>query len=167
MPLRNVFTAEKILGTAKLSYFCGAAVTTSIVAVSTVSPTRNTGVPTTDEITMAETMVYIWKSAVKDKGKGKMDKSETVHTKTKLQQEQERPSFEAAVRLQAELEEEERVQADEELVQRLQAEEKEKYTKADQERMLTELINQRKRYFAAQRAEEKELDVLDEIRMLK
>ncbi|GJV49847.1 hypothetical protein Tco_1440059 [Tanacetum coccineum] len=191
MPLRNVFTAEKILGTAKLSYFCGAAVTTSIVAVSTVSPTRNTGVPTTDEITMPETMVYIWKSAVKDKGKGKMDKSETVHTKTKLQQEQERPGFEAAVRLQAELEEEERqriamvheaassfnveewediqarVQADEELVQRLQAEEKEKYTKADQERMLAELINQRKRYFAAQRAEEKELDVLDEIRMLK
>ncbi|GJR57833.1 hypothetical protein Tco_1499995 [Tanacetum coccineum] len=153
MPLRNVFTAEKILGTAKLSYFCGAAVTTSIVAVSTVSPTRNTGVPTTDEITMPETMVYIWKSAVKDKGKGKMDKSETVHTKTKLQQEQERPGFEAAVRLQAELEEEERqriamvheaassfnveewediqarVQADEELVQRLQAEEKEKYLK--------------------------------------
>ncbi|GJX89995.1 hypothetical protein Tco_0343321 [Tanacetum coccineum] len=48
-----------------------------------------------------------------------------------------------------------RVQADEELVQRLQAEEKEKYTKADQERMLTELINQRKRYFAVQRAEER------------
>ncbi|GKD96319.1 hypothetical protein Tco_1380216 [Tanacetum coccineum] len=152
---KKVFTAEKDISTAKPVSTAGAAVTTSIVAVSTVSPTRNTGVPTTDEITMPETMVYIWKSAVKDKGKGKMDKSETVYTKTKLQQEQERPGFEAAVRLQAELEEEERVQADEELVQRLQAEEKEKYTKADQERMLAELINQRKRYFAAQRAEER------------
>ncbi|GJX48806.1 hypothetical protein Tco_0273996 [Tanacetum coccineum] len=47
------------------------------------------------------------------------------------------------------------VQADEELVQRLQAEERKKYTKAEQARMLAELINQRKRYFAAQRAEER------------
>ncbi|GJY10343.1 hypothetical protein Tco_0378528 [Tanacetum coccineum] len=39
-----------------------------------------------------------------------------------------------------------RVQADEELVQRLQVEEREKYTKADQARMLAELINQRKRF---------------------
>ncbi|GKC74219.1 hypothetical protein Tco_1120102 [Tanacetum coccineum] len=80
----------------------------------------------------------------------------------------------AAVRLQAELEEEERqriarvheaassfnveewediqarVEADEELAQRLQAEEKEMYTEAEQARMLIELINQRERYFAAQ-----------------
>ncbi|GJS80989.1 zf-CCHC domain-containing protein [Tanacetum coccineum] len=102
-----------------------------------------------------------------------------VQTKTKLQQEQERLSYEAAVRLQAELEEEERqriarvheaasslnveewediqarVEADEELAHRLQAEEREMYTKAEQARMLVELINQRKIYFAAQRAEER------------
>ncbi|GJV23182.1 hypothetical protein Tco_1375877 [Tanacetum coccineum] len=48
-----------------------------------------------------------------------------------------------------------RVQADKELAQRLQAEEREKYTEAEQARMLAELINQRKRYFAAQRAEER------------
>ncbi|GJV54908.1 hypothetical protein Tco_1455913 [Tanacetum coccineum] len=83
---KEFFTAEKDVSTAKPVSTAGAAVTTSIVAVSTVSPTRNTRVPTADEITMAETMVYIWKSAVKDKGKGKMDESETVHTKTKLQQ---------------------------------------------------------------------------------
>ncbi|GKC08064.1 putative ribonuclease H-like domain-containing protein [Tanacetum coccineum] len=149
--------------------------------------------PTADDITMAETMVYIRKSAVqdkgklvyikksavKDKGKGKMAESKTVQTKTKLQQEQERLDFEAAVRLQAKLEEEERqrivrvheaassfnveewediqarVEADEELVQRLQAEEREKYTEAKQARMLAELINQRKRYFVAQRAKER------------
>nr|GEX04491.1 hypothetical protein [Tanacetum cinerariifolium] len=92
----------------------------------------------------------------KDKGKGKMVEYETVQTKTKLQQEQERLGFKAAVRLQAELDEEEkqriakvheldspfnveewediqaRVKADEELVQRLQAEEREKYTEAKQ-----------------------------------
>ncbi|GKC65296.1 hypothetical protein Tco_1097894, partial [Tanacetum coccineum] len=47
------------------------------------------------------------------------------------------------------------VEADEELAQRLQAEEREKYIEAEQARLLTELINQRKRYFAEQRAEER------------
>ncbi|GJR48161.1 hypothetical protein Tco_1316264 [Tanacetum coccineum] len=176
---KEVSTAEKDVSTAELVSTVGLAVTTSSVVVSTVSPTRNTRVSTADDITMAETMVYIRKSAVKDKGKGKMVESETVQTKIKLQQEQEILNFEAAVRLQDKLEEEERqrivrvhkaassfnieewediqakVEADEELVQRLQAEEREKYTKAEQARMLAELINQRKRYFAAQRAEER------------
>ncbi|GJW77920.1 hypothetical protein Tco_0139602 [Tanacetum coccineum] len=48
-----------------------------------------------------------------------------------------------------------RVEADEELAQRLQAEEREMYTKVEQARMLVELINQRKRYFIAQRAQER------------
>ncbi|GJZ65665.1 hypothetical protein Tco_0622361 [Tanacetum coccineum] len=48
-----------------------------------------------------------------------------------------------------------RIEADEELTLKFQVEEKEKYTEAEQARMLVELINQRKRYFAAQRAEER------------
>ncbi|GKC74156.1 hypothetical protein Tco_1120039 [Tanacetum coccineum] len=40
------------------------------------------------------------------------------------------------------------IEVDEELAQRIQAEEKEKYSKAEKERLLAELINQRKRYFA-------------------
>ncbi|GKD55272.1 hypothetical protein Tco_1288659, partial [Tanacetum coccineum] len=156
----------------------GAAVTTASVAVvSTASPTRR--VSTADDITMAETLVYIRKSAAKDKGKTKMDESEPVQTKTKLQQEQERLGYEAAVRLQAKHKEEERqritrvheaassfnveewediqarVEADEELAQRLQAEEREMYTEAEQARILIEHINQRKRYFSIQRAEER------------
>ncbi|GJV30230.1 hypothetical protein Tco_1386678, partial [Tanacetum coccineum] len=105
---KEVSTAEKDVSTAEPVSTAGATVTTVSVAVSTVSPTRNTGVSTANDITMAETMVYIRKSAVKDKGKGKMAESKTVQTKTKLQQEQERLDFEAAVRLQDELEEEER-----------------------------------------------------------
>ncbi|GJX39729.1 putative ribonuclease H-like domain-containing protein [Tanacetum coccineum] len=78
---------------------------------------------------------------VKDKGKGKMEESEDEQTKrTKLQQEQERLSHEAAVRLQEELEEWEnirvRVEADEELSKRLQAEERNKYSEVDQAKML-------------------------------
>ncbi|GJW94536.1 hypothetical protein Tco_0174208 [Tanacetum coccineum] len=139
----EVSTTEKDVSTAEQVYTAGTAVTTASVSVSTASPIRNTGVSIADDITMAETLLYTRKSAVKDKGKGKMDESEKVKTKTKLQQEQERHDFEAAVRLQAELKEEERqrifrvheasssfnveewediqarVKADEELVQRL------------------------------------------------
>ncbi|GKD65149.1 hypothetical protein Tco_1307257 [Tanacetum coccineum] len=98
---------------------------------------------------------------VKDKGKGIMTDSEDEHTKrTKLQQEQDRLGHEAAVRLQEELDEEERqrmarvhaaaqsfteeewenirerVEADEELTQILQAKERNKYSKVDQAKML-------------------------------
>ncbi|GJT58471.1 hypothetical protein Tco_1002004 [Tanacetum coccineum] len=171
---KEVSTAEKDVSTAKEVSTASLAVTTASVVVSTISPTRNTGVSTADDITMAKTLVYIRKSATKDKGKGKMDESKTIKTKTKWQQEQERLDFEAAVRLQAELDEEgrqrivrvheaassfnveewediqARVQVDEELVQRLQAEEREKYTKAEQARMLVELINKRKRGYTLQ-----------------
>ncbi|GJU18495.1 hypothetical protein Tco_1146461 [Tanacetum coccineum] len=170
---KEVSTAEKDVSTAEQVSTTGVAVTTASVAVSTTSPTRNIRVSTADDITMAETLVYIKKSATKDKDKGKMDESKTVKTKTKLQQEQERLDFEAAMRLQAELDEKERqriarvhevassfnveewediqarVEVDEELVQRLQAEEREKYTEVKQ------ALNQRKWYFAAKRAEER------------
>ncbi|GKE44657.1 hypothetical protein Tco_1471941, partial [Tanacetum coccineum] len=45
--------------------------------------------------------------------------------------------------------------ADEELAQRLQAYEREKYSKAEKVRLLAELINERKRYYATKRAEER------------
>nr|GFB05005.1 hypothetical protein [Tanacetum cinerariifolium] len=91
--------------TTELVYTASAAVTTASITISIVSPTR---VSTVDEITMAETLVYIRKSAAKDKGKEKMVESETVQPKTKLQQEQERLGLEEAMRLQAEIDEEER-----------------------------------------------------------
>ncbi|GKA81039.1 hypothetical protein Tco_0787731, partial [Tanacetum coccineum] len=118
-----------------------------------------------------------------------------------LKQRQERAGYEAAIRLQEQLDEEEsqriardaevaqrlqeeidaakkqkmaqvhqaaqgftedewediraRVEADEELTQKLQAEERDKYSEVDYARMLVDLINQRKRYFAAQKAEAK------------
>ncbi|GJW55098.1 hypothetical protein Tco_0099183 [Tanacetum coccineum] len=85
----------------------------------------------------------------------------------------------AAMRLQEELDEEERqrmarvheaaqsfieeewenirakFEANEELSKRLQAEERNKYSKVDQAKMLVDLINQRKKYFVAQKAEAK------------
>nr|GEV79081.1 hypothetical protein [Tanacetum cinerariifolium] len=98
-------TAEKEVSTVKPASTAGAAVTTASVDVS---PTPTRRVSTADDITMAEILVYIRKSAAKDKGKGIMTKSEPVQTKTNLQQEQKRLGYEAAVRLQEELDEEER-----------------------------------------------------------
>ncbi|GKE04450.1 hypothetical protein Tco_1396468, partial [Tanacetum coccineum] len=59
----DVSTAEPVSS-------AGAVVTTASVDVS--SPIRNTRVSTADDITMAETLVYIRKSAAKDKGEGKL-----------------------------------------------------------------------------------------------
>nr|GEX29855.1 uncharacterized mitochondrial protein AtMg00810-like [Tanacetum cinerariifolium] len=85
---------------------------------------------------------------IKDKEKGIMEEAKNEQTKkTNRQKEQERLGYEAAVRLQEELDEEER--------QRIAREEKEKYSEVDQAKMLVDLINQRKKYFAAQKAEEK------------
>ncbi|GJZ23952.1 ribonuclease H-like domain-containing protein [Tanacetum coccineum] len=166
----EVYTAEDI-STA------GAAVTTASVTISTASPPRVSIVD--DIISTAETLVYIRRSASKDKGKGIMIEFKPEQTKTKLQQKQERLGYEATMRLQEQLDEEERqriarvheaarsftekewedirarIEADEELAQRIQAEEREKYSKAEKARLLVDLINQRKRYFAAQKAEAK------------
>ncbi|GJV34298.1 hypothetical protein Tco_1394698 [Tanacetum coccineum] len=71
--------------------------------MDTASPPR---VSTAEDISTAETLVYIRRSAAKDKGKAKMDESEPEQTKTKLQQRQERAGYEAAVRLQEQLDEE-------------------------------------------------------------
>nr|GEZ23351.1 hypothetical protein [Tanacetum cinerariifolium] len=48
-----------------------------------------------------------------------------------------------------------RVAADEKLTQRLQVEERNKYSEVDQAKMLVDLINQRKIYFAKQKAKAK------------
>ncbi|GJV55497.1 hypothetical protein Tco_1456502 [Tanacetum coccineum] len=139
--------------------------------------------------------------ASKDKGKAVIIESEPEQTASKLKERQERAGYEAAIKLQEQLDQEEsqriardaeialrlqeeidaagrqrmakvhqaaqgftedewenikaRVEADDELTQKLQAEERENYTEVDQAKMLVDLINQRKRFFAQQRAEAK------------
>ncbi|GJV87545.1 hypothetical protein Tco_1531483 [Tanacetum coccineum] len=67
-------------------------------------------------------------SLAKDKGKAIMEEAETIQTKVK---------------------------PDEEFTQRLQSEEREMYSEAEKPRLLAELINERNRYFASQRAKER------------
>ncbi|GKC97762.1 hypothetical protein Tco_1168037 [Tanacetum coccineum] len=133
--------AAKGVSTGKPVSTVSAAVTTaSIATVSTASPTRR--VSTVYDITMAETLVYIRKSATKDKA--------TVRLQAKLEEEDRQKIarvHEASSSFNVEEWEDiqARVKADKELAQRLQAKEREMYTEAEQARMLVELINQRKR----------------------
>ncbi|GJV32530.1 hypothetical protein Tco_1392930 [Tanacetum coccineum] len=76
-------------------------VSTADAEVSTVSPEVKTA---------TESLVYIRRSATKrkDKGKAIMKEAEPIQKKTKLQLEQERLRLEEALRLQEQLDEEER-----------------------------------------------------------
>ncbi|GJU34646.1 hypothetical protein Tco_1183000 [Tanacetum coccineum] len=143
------YTAEPDISTANVP------VSTAGAEVSTASPEVKTA---------AESLVYIRRSAAKrkDKGKAIMKEAEPVQKKTKLQLEQERLGLEEALRLQEQLDEEERQriarvheELDEDLAHRLQAQERERYSEADEVRLLVELINKRKRKFAQQRAEQR------------
>ncbi|GKB14981.1 putative ribonuclease H-like domain-containing protein [Tanacetum coccineum] len=78
------------------------------------------------EVSTAENLVYIRRSAEKrkDKGKAIMKEDESVQKKTKKQLEQERLSHEAAIRLQEQVNEEERqrIARDAEIAKQLQEE---------------------------------------------
>ncbi|GJZ86977.1 putative ribonuclease H-like domain-containing protein [Tanacetum coccineum] len=89
------YTAEPDISTANVP------VSTAGAEVSTASPEVKTA---------AESLVYIRRSATKrkDKGKAIMKEAEPVQKKTKLQLEQERLGLEEALRLQEQLDEEER-----------------------------------------------------------
>ncbi|GKC99047.1 hypothetical protein Tco_1169322, partial [Tanacetum coccineum] len=160
------YTAEPDISTINVP------VSTAGAEVSTASPEVRTA---------AESLVYIRRSAAKrkDKGKAIIKEAEPIQKKTKLQLEQERLGLEETLRLQKQLDEEERqriarvqeeastfnteewdniqaqIEADEELAHRLQAQEREGYSKADKARLLVELINERKRKFAQLRAEQR------------
>ncbi|GJT33480.1 hypothetical protein Tco_0923899 [Tanacetum coccineum] len=96
----------------------------STAGVSTTEAVLSTVIP--EVSTTAENLVYIRRSAEKrkDKGKAIMKEDESVQKKTKKQLEQERLSHEAAIRLQEQVNEEERqrIARDAEIAKQLQEE---------------------------------------------
>nr|GEZ93261.1 hypothetical protein [Tanacetum cinerariifolium] len=72
----EVSTAEDVSTAESVSTAGGAAVTTT--SISTASPTK---VSTADDITLAKTLVYIRRSATKDKGKGIMTESKQYRSR--------------------------------------------------------------------------------------
>ncbi|GJX08583.1 putative ribonuclease H-like domain-containing protein [Tanacetum coccineum] len=116
-------------------------VTTTGAEISTTSPEVKTVGDYVNDIA-AESLMYIRRSTAKTKNKGKgiMDKAHEASSSFNIEEWED---------IQA------RIEADKELAQRLQAEEREKYSKAKKASLLAELINQRKRHFAQQRAKER------------
>ncbi|GJZ04902.1 hypothetical protein Tco_0538177, partial [Tanacetum coccineum] len=143
------FTTAEDVSTGNVS------VNTAGAEISTASPKVKTAGVSVDDVG-AEDLVYIRRSAtkVKDKGKAIMEESKPTQTKTKIQQEQERLGFEEALRFQEQFDKEKR-QMIASLAHRLQAQERERYSKANKAKLLVELINERKRQFAQQRAQQR------------
>ncbi|GJS58046.1 ribonuclease H-like domain-containing protein [Tanacetum coccineum] len=103
---------------------------------------------TADDLTLAETLIEIKKSAAKSKGKAKMDETESPRKMKQREQVQISRDAEVAQKLQEEFD---AVAADEDFVQQAGK----KCSEEDLPMKLVELVNQRKNFFAQQRAEAK------------
>nr|GEW91064.1 glutamic acid-rich protein-like [Tanacetum cinerariifolium] len=123
-----------------------------------------------ESVSTAGTSMPVSTAGMVDKGKAIMQEFEPELTTTKLQQRQERAGYEADIRLQEQLDDEERqriarvheeassfnveewediqatTKADEELALRIQAEEREKYFEAKKARLLVDLINKKETF---------------------
>ncbi|GJW24606.1 hypothetical protein Tco_0038417, partial [Tanacetum coccineum] len=105
---------------------------TASTFVNIASPQRH-AYTATDDLTLTETLMEIRKSAAKDKGKAKMDETESPRKMKQREQVQISRDEEEAQKLQEE------VAADEDLVQQLQA--GEKCSEEDLPMKLVELVN--------------------------
>ncbi|GKD56103.1 hypothetical protein Tco_1289490 [Tanacetum coccineum] len=119
---------------------------TASTFVSTASPQRHADT-TADDLTLAETLIEIRKSAAKYKGKAKMDETKSPRNMKQRERVQIGRDEEVAQKLQEE------VAADEDFVQQLQV--GKKYSEEDLPMKLVELVNQKKKFFAQQRAKAK------------
>ncbi|GJX15601.1 hypothetical protein Tco_0216433 [Tanacetum coccineum] len=145
-----------------------------VVDAAQVSTAATTITITTEEITLAQTLEALKTSKPKDKGKGIMIEEPVKPMKKK---DLIRLDEEVALKLQAQFDEEERlarekdeanvaltgewddiqakIEADHELAQRLQAEEQEELSVEEKAKLFQQLLEQRRKHFAAKSAEEK------------
>ncbi|GJY94132.1 putative ribonuclease H-like domain-containing protein [Tanacetum coccineum] len=145
----EVYTAEKGVSTTELVSTAGVTVTTASASISTACPTR---VSTADDITLAETLVYIRRSVAKDKATMRLQAELEEEKRQRIARVHEEASsfnVEEWENIQA------RVEADEEIATRLQTEEQGELTIEERSRLFVELMDKRKKYFATKRAEER------------
>ncbi|GJW08209.1 hypothetical protein Tco_1570632 [Tanacetum coccineum] len=118
----------------------------STAATTTITP---------EEITLAQALQELRTAKPKDKGKGKMVKPEPVKKFSK--KDQIRLDEELAFKLQAEEEETLAREKDEAnlLAERLQVREQEELTIEERAKLFQQLLEKRRKHFAAKRAEEK------------
>ncbi|GKC62837.1 hypothetical protein Tco_1095435 [Tanacetum coccineum] len=174
-----VTTAGEVVTTASVEVSATTTTTTTAIIESTTTTTPST-IPKAKSITFRDpgesttrTTLTPIPSNIKDKGKGKMIESE----KPLKKKQQIRLDEELALKLQAEEDEQARlarekagkveeaniswdnvqamIEADRLLAERLQAREKEELTDEEKARLFVELLEKRKKHFAALRAQEK------------
>ncbi|GJS59598.1 hypothetical protein Tco_0654382 [Tanacetum coccineum] len=161
-----------------LGVLIAAKVLTDVARVHTYSRRRRTVSTSSGEVSTASRIISIAEETVSttDKGKAVITESEPEQTASRLKERQEKAGYEAAIKLQEQLDQkesqriarhaeialrlQEEIDAAErhrmaKLTQKLQAEEREKYSEVDQTKMLVDLIIQRKRFFAQQKDEAK------------
>ncbi|GJR34199.1 hypothetical protein Tco_1209883 [Tanacetum coccineum] len=164
MAKKEVNVAEKEVSTADPVTTVGEVVTTASIEISTASPTETI---IADDLTLAQTLIEIRSEKPKVKGVVIGEQSESI-TRTRPQQ---LPSKDKA-QLQAELEEEDRIvrqreeeaniiswdnvqemiDADYQMAQQMQVEEQEKLSIEEKSKLFVQLLEARKKHFAAIRA---------------
>ncbi|GJY41731.1 hypothetical protein Tco_0429001 [Tanacetum coccineum] len=167
MAEQEINVAEKEVSTVDPITTTGEEVTTASVEVSIASPTATT---TADDLTLAEALMEIRSARPKAKGISfrEPDESTTITTSTPT-------PIPSKIQDKAELEEEERLlrqrekeaniaswdnvqammDADYQMAQQMQAEEQEELTIEEKSKLFVQLLEARKKYFAALRAKEK------------
>ncbi|GJU42330.1 hypothetical protein Tco_1195287 [Tanacetum coccineum] len=137
MAKKEINVAEKEVSTADLVTTAGEVVTTASVEVSTTSPTKTI---IADELTLAQTLIETRSAKPKVKGVVIGEQSEST-TRTRPQQ---LPSKDKVM-----------IDADYQMTQQMQAEEQEKLSIEEKSKLFVQLLNARKKHFAAMRAKEK------------
>ncbi|GKD73984.1 hypothetical protein Tco_1332266, partial [Tanacetum coccineum] len=166
--VKVINTAKLIIDAAQVSA-TGDKVSTADAA-TTVSVATTTTTTTVEEITLAQALADL--KSIKPKAKGIAFRESELLNKDQLKLDEE-----IALKLQAEIDKEERitrakeekideaniawddiqakVDADYQLAERLQAEKQEQFTVEQKSTLFKELLEQRRKHFAAKRAEEK------------
>nr|GEU31799.1 hypothetical protein [Tanacetum cinerariifolium] len=128
---------EKEVSTANQVTTAGEVVTAASVEDS-AAPTTTTTADVDDELTLAKTLIAIKAAKPKDKGKAKMIEPEKPLKKKD----------------QIALDEEATNDADRQLSEQIQAQEREQLSIKERSKLLAELIESKRKYFAAKRSEE-------------
>ncbi|GKB53617.1 hypothetical protein Tco_0904370 [Tanacetum coccineum] len=149
--------AEKEVSTADPVTTAGEVVTTANVEVSTASPTA--AVITTVELTLAQTLAESKSARPKTKGVVMQEPSKTTTT-IPLKDMGKGIMVEEPLKMKKKDqvlfdEQEDKVETDYELAERLQAEEQEELTIEEKSKLFQQLLEKRRKHFAAKRAEER------------
>ncbi|GKE93192.1 hypothetical protein Tco_1574287 [Tanacetum coccineum] len=158
MAEKEVNVAEKEVSTADPVTTASEVVTTTIVEISTAKPTETT---ITNDLTLVQTLIEIISAKPKVKGVVIGEQSETT-TRTRPQQlpSKDKAELEEEDRLVRQREEEANIvswdnDADYQMAQQMQAEEQEKLSIEEKSKLFVQLLEARKKHFAAMRAQEK------------